>query len=205
MGTREWNEYCRRVFTLLMRETGWADFCFPGGGQSDRAVSDCRIALEHQYGEVSRERLVDFCVCQGYALSGYGPEYRRRWKVVHSFGKKAISRFLQSHAGRRYYEDRWLKDNGISRHVLLACIADRSTHPFSCFVYPEYEDHTKSRLLSTDAGFAICGLSTLLWTPFSPVCKKCKRSEACRKRTEKCFPELYRIRLEAWQRKGGGR
>lgn len=172
---------------------------------AERTVSFCLAALEHQYGELNEERLVDFCICQGYALSGYGVEYHPRWKVSHSFGKKAFSRFLGDHAGCRYYENRWLKENGISRCALQASIADRSSHPFRRFIYPEYEDHTKSRLLSTDAGFAVCGLSTLLWTPFSPACQKCRQGESCRKRTERCFPELYRLRLEAWQRKGSER
>lgn len=205
MENQEWNNKCRRAFTLLMHETGWKNFNFPGGGLSERAVSTCLVVLEQQYGELNEERLVDFCVCQGYALSGYGPEYHQRWKVSHSFGRKAISRFFESHAGRRYYENRWLKEYGVSRCALQASIADRSAHPFQRFIYPEYEDHTKLRLLSTDAGFAVCGLSTLLWTPFSPACQKCLQSESCRKRTERCFPELYRLRLEAWQRKGGGR
>lgn len=200
MANREWNNKCRRVFTLLMHGTGWKDFSFPGGGMAERAVSGCLAALEQQYGALSEERLVDFCVCQVYALSGYGPGYRPRWKVSHSFGKKAISRFGGSHAGCRYYENRWLQENGVSRCVLQAAITGRSTHPFLRFIYPEYEDHTKLRLLSTDAGFAVCGLSTLLWTPFSPACRKCLQSESCRKRTERCFPELYRLRLEAWQR-----
>lgn len=204
MVSQGWNDKCRRVFTLLMHETGWEDFSFPGGGLSERAVSVCLARLEQQCGGLNEERLVDFCVCQGYALSGYGVAYHYRWKVSHSFGKKAISRFFESHAGRRYYENRWLKENGVSRCALQAGITDRSTHPFRRFIYPEYEDHTKLRLLSTDAGFAVCGLSTLLWTPFSPACQKCLHSESCRRRTEKCFPELYRLRLEAWQRKGVG-
>lgn len=172
---------------------------------AERAVSTCLAALEKQYGELNEERLVDFCICQAYALSGYGQEYHSRWKVSHSFGKKALGRFRGNHAGCRYYENLWLQENGVSRYTLQASIADRSIHPFRCFIYPEYEDHTKSRLLSTDAGFAVCGLSTLLWTPFSPACQKCQQCESCRKRTERCFPELYRLRLEAWQRKEKGR
>ena len=193
MEKRERNNKCRRVFTLLMHETGWKDFIFPRGGLSERTVSSCLAVLEQHYGEL------------GYALNSYGVAYHCRWKVSHSFGKKAIMRFFESHAGRRYYENRWLKENGVSRCALQASIADRSTHPFQRFIYPEYEDHTKLRLLSTDAGFAVCGLSTLLWTPFSPACRKCQQSESCRQRTERCFPELYRLRLEAWERKGGKR
>lgn len=201
MGKPGKNEYCRRIFTLLMRQTGWKGFSFPGGGLSSRTVSNCLEALQKQYGEIGPERLVDFCVCQGYAISGYGEEYYCRWKVAHSFGSKAISRFTKSNAARRYYEDCWLKEYGLSRSALLICIADRSAHPYQRFVYPEYEEHTKRRLLSTEAGYTVCALSTLLWTPFSPTCRVCKLADACQKRTKEVFPELYRIRCEAWRGK----
>lgn len=186
---------------MLMKQTGWADFNFPGGGLAEKAVKACFASLKKEYGEVSRERLVDFCVCQGYAMSGYGEEYHRRWKVTHSFGEKAVLRYGGSNKGRVYYENLWLKESGLSREGLAECITDRSLHPFSRFIYPEYEEHTKMRLLSTEAGYVICGLSTLLWTPFSPACLKCRLSGNCRKRTEKNFPELYRIRCERWQEK----
>lgn len=201
MGKPGKNECCRRIFTLLMRQTGWKGFSFPGGGLSDRTVSDCLDTLRKQYGEIGPERLVDFCVCQGYATSGYGEEYHRRWKVSHSFGGKAVSRFAGSNAARRYHEDCWLKEYGLSRSVLQACIADRSEHPYLRFIYPEYEEHTKRRLLSTRAGYAVCALSTLLWTPFSPACRACRSVNACRERTREVFPELYRIRCEEWRRK----
>lgn len=201
MGKPGKNERCRRVFTLLMRQAGWKDFCFPGGGLSERAVSGCLETLQKLYGEVGPERVVDFCVCQGYAISGYGEEYHNRWKVAHSFGNKAVSRFTKSNAARRYYEDCWLKEHGLSRNALLACIADRSEHPYHRFIYPEYEEHTKRRLLSTEAGYAVCALSTLLWTPFSPACRECKSEDDCQKRTKDIFPELYRIRCEEWREK----
>lgn len=186
-----------------MRQTGWQNFTFPGGGLSERTISACLITLQKLYGEVGSERLVDYCVCQGYAMSGYSANYQNQWKITHSFGNKAIVRFTKSNAGRRYYEDCWLKEHGLSRNVLLACIVDRSEHPYHRFIYPEYEDHTKHRLLSTEAGYTVCALSTLLWTPFSPVCRVCKLTNACQERTKEILPELYRIRCEAWREKGG--
>lgn len=200
MGKQVKNKDYRKVFTLLMRQTGWPEFCFPGGGQSERVLTLCMSALEVHYGEVSRERLVDFCVCQGYAMSGYGKEYFCRWKVNHSFGEKAIARFVKGNAGRRYYENGWLKEHGLSRDFLLASIGESKEHPYERFIYPEYEEHTKRRLLSSEAGYWVCGLSTLLWTPFSPACGECAFSLACQRRTQMCLAELYRIRLEAWQK-----
>lgn len=135
------------------------------------------------------------------AISGYDTAYRRKWNVSHSFGKKAIGRYLRSGKERRYREDRWLKSFGLSRHDLARAVEDRRSHPFGRFIYPEYEETTKRRLLSTEAGYLVCALSTLMWTPFSPSCSKCAKAEPCRRRTQARYPELYRIRCEAWRKK----
>ena len=66
---------------------------------------------------------------------------------------------------------------------------------------PEYEETTKRRQHSTEAGYLVCALSTLMWTPFSPSCSKCAKAEPCRRRTQARYPELYRIRCEAWRKK----
>ena len=67
----------------------------------------------------------------------------------HSFGKKAIGRYLRSGKERRYREDRWLKSFGLSRQDLVRAVEDRRRHPFGRFIYPEYEETTKRQLLST--------------------------------------------------------
>ena len=79
---------------------------------------------------------------------------------------------------------------------LLALIADRRKHPLYKFIFPQYEESTKSRALNTDVGYYICGQSTLLWTPFSVSCQQCVKAEACKQRTRQAYPELYRIRTE---------
>lgn len=201
MGRSEWINNCRRLFTHLVRAVLWADFTFPEGGRSERILGACFDMLSRNAGAVSPERLADFCICQVYAMSGYDAAYRRRWNVSHSFGEKAVSRYLKSGRQSRYYEDRWLKGFSLSRQGLSGLVQDRSRHPFERFIYPEYEETTKRRLLSTEAGYAVCGLSTLLWTPFSPTCRQCAHAGKCRCRTESRYPELYRIRHEAWNKK----
>lgn len=195
------NNCLRKVFTLLLRQSVWEDFKFPGGGLSDRILTDCHNTLEKRTGNLSPERLVDFCVCQVYFVSGCGKEYRQRWKVSHSFGQKAIQRF-DKNTKVRYYENRWLELYGLSRSALIALITDQSIHPFDRFIYPEYEEGTKRRLLSSEAGYAVCAFSTLLWTPFSPCCRACHSKELCRQRTREVFPELYRVRIDSWIKKG---
>lgn len=189
-----WRNNSRRLFTLLVRTTLWKDFVFPAGGRTDRVLDACFDALA----PVSAERLADFCVCQVHAISRYDTAYRRRWNITHSFGKRAVERYLHSNWQHRHHEDRWLKSFSLSRAGITALVEDRSRHPFGRFIYPEYEETTKRRLLSTEAGYAVCGMSTLLWTPFSPSCQRCAHAGRCRHRTAALYPELYRIRCEAW-------
>ncbi len=161
---------------------GVGGFCVPYRRQVGQATGMCFDGLCLEVVSVSAERLSDFCICQTYAISGYDTAYRRKWNVSHSFGKKAIGRYLRSGKERRYREDRWLKSFGLSRHELARAVEDRRSHPFWRFIYPEYEETTKRRLLSTEAGYLVCALSTLMWTPFSPSCSKCAKAEPCRRR-----------------------
>nr|DAP23305.1 MAG TPA: hypothetical protein [Caudoviricetes sp.] len=121
----------------------------------------------------------------------------------HSFGRKALERFARNTSTHRYWEDRWLKEHGLSRGGLLHEVRDRSQHPLAKFLYPEYEDATKCRRIGTEAGLYVCSLSTLLWTPLSPVCRECTMAEKCREMTCERYPELYRLRVE--HGKQGGR
>ena len=192
-----------RVFTYLMRRMVAPSFVFPGGGAATRSVVACVATLEERYGTLERERIVDFCICQVYALSRFGVEYLSRWRPSHSFGRKALERFADVSRAKRYWEDRWLTAGGVTRRDLVRQIEDRRRHPLYPFLYPEYEEATKRRLLSTEVGYYICGVSTLLWTPFSPSCQRCTLAAVCRKRTESLYGELYRIRVEEYRGKEG--
>lgn len=189
------------VFSILMRAAVAPVFTFPKGGVAMRAVRSCLEMLEDYYGEISPERIVDFCTCQVHAISRFDQAYLRRWKVTHSFGKKAMERFTGNKQMHRYYEDRWLQENKLSRSILLPLIRDRREHPLARYIFPEYEEPTKRRALSTSAGYYICGISTLLWTPFSPACQRCRHAESCIGRTQLNYPELYRIRVEEYNYK----
>lgn len=185
-----------QVFTIIMRHTVSPEFTFPGGGIAARYIANCTEQLEKEYSQLSRERIVDYCVCQIYAISRFSKEYMARWKVSHSFGEKAFVRFKGSKQVYKYYEDRWLHANGLSRRSLVESIQDKSKHPLYKYVYPDHEDRTKARACGTDSGYYICGISTLLWTPFSPICRKCIKANKCKERTKMMYPELYRLREE---------
>lgn len=198
MEKREWIEGGKRVFTQLVRDTIWEDFTMPNGGSTDRYIGECYDKLVHRYGTVSVERLVDFCIRQVYAISRFHNGYRKHWNVSHSFSKKAITRYIEPTKQIKIHEDRWLNCYGVSRIKYLSMIEDRSKHPLSIFIYPQYEEQTKRRWASEKLGYIICWNSTMMWTPFSPTCQICINAELCRMHTERVHHELYRIRCEAW-------
>lgn len=189
-----------KVFTFLMKRV-FPAFKFTGSAAAQRAVASCLGRLETS-GCPDTERVVDYCVCQAYAVSYFGEDYKSHWRVSHSFGKRAFRRFAGMKREVRYYQDQWLKRNELSREMLCELIRDRSCHPQAKFIYPQYEDRTKKRMLGTLLGYYICGASTLLWTPFSPVCTACPKAAACEQRTRTVYPELYRIRVAEFKATG---
>lgn len=198
---QEKSKQISRLFVLLVRLTVQSTFIMPGGRLAEKQIDDALDYLSKHYGEVGLERIVDYCVCQVYRISEFGADYLTKWKVSHSFGNKATTRFITRKPGQKYYEDKWLADFRLTREDLLSEIQERSTHPLFKFIYPDYEDATKRRALSSVVGYYICGASTLLWTPFSKVCRSCLKSEACKVRTQKLYPEIYRLRVAEYNRK----
>ena len=203
MERQSMNKYVGQVFSFLMKLV-YPSFVFPKGGAAQKSVNDCLNALQNKYSTLSRERIVDFCLCQVYTLSRFEKGYEKKWKASHSFGARATDRYFLQTPTHRRYQDRWLKENRLSRGMLHFLFQDRSKHPLYKFIYPEYEEGTKGRLLGTSAGFYICQVSTMLWTPFSPTCNKCTFVEECRKITQQKYFELYRIRVEEFNERGGG-
>lgn len=172
------------------------------GGIFITTMDKCLVELELAFGDdLSDDRIVDYCVCQAYAMSKFDASLINNWTVAHSFGKNAVARFKSTSKGLKFYEDKWLAQGELSRPNLKSLIANRKDHPHFKFLYPAHEDITKERMINTDYGYYICGHSTLLWTPFSPACQKCDRTEACKKRTIEQYPELYRIRIEEYATK----
>lgn len=186
-----------KVYTKIERKCLHPDFTFPGGGKVSREMETFTKLLLDKFGEVSDSRIVDYCVC----LAHYWRDLKRQWRPSFSFGPKAIQRYIDFKNGKRYFEDDWLKDHGLSRSYLESLIMDTSNHPLAKYVYMEAEEVTKSRAQKIGAYMTLCDKSTLLWSPFSPSCQKCEQVDKCRQYTNNIYPELYRIRLEKWQKK----
>ncbi len=205
METAAMSKWALQLVQLLASRCIDPTFRFPAGAAAQHTVAACMDALEREFAGVSRQRIVDFCVCQVYAMTFYKEgTLRQRWRVAHSFGAKALERFRRNEQRHRYWEDRWLAQHGIVRAQLVEMLRDRTQHPLAKFIYPEYEDRTKRRQAGSEAGLYICTRSTLLWTPFSPVCRACAMAVQCRTLEQRRYPELLRIREEQYG-KGGGR
>jgi hypothetical protein len=201
MEREESSRFVKHVFASLVRQTVSSGFRFPEGAAANRNVEACLRALEEKNGSLGRIRMVDFCICQVFALSRFGAHYLSgKWKAGHSFGKRALERFSATTSRSRYFEDRWLSRYGLSRCKIMEENRSRKEHPMFKFIYPEYEEATKKRMQGQEVGFYLCLVSTLLWTPFSPTCARCPEAEKCKVATERRYGELYRIRMEEYHK-----
>lgn len=185
------------VYTEIENKCLHPQFSFPGGGKVNREMETFIEQLQAEYGEISNSRIVDYCVCTAH----YWKDLKRAWRPNISFGKKAIQRFIEFKNGKKYYEDKWLKENNLSRPMLESLIIDTSNHPLSKYIYLEAEEQTKIRAQKLNMFTFLCIRSTLLWSPFSQACSSCTSRDRCKEETKNLYPELYRIRLEKWQKK----
>lgn len=198
--TKEKNEILISVFTFLMQRNIRKDFVFPSGRLTVKTMTSCMESLEKIYGWPSRERLTDYCICQVHVISNLPDSYIRRWNIRHSFGVKAVLRYRNNDSASHRQENYWLKKNGLSRAVLYEQFKCKKEHPLAKLIYPEYEEVTKRRMHSSEVGFYLCQLSTLLWTPFSQSCRTCRNEARCKEVTEAKYGELYRIRISEYSK-----
>lgn len=178
------------VYTEIFRRLVKPDFNIVKGGSNLKKISKFLELFEKEFGAITSERLVDFCVAIAFF-------YRdRKYQVGHLFTQSAINRMKSNARGTKFYEDRWLKKGKLSRISLVNMIKDKSSHPQAKYIYMPSEETTKQRMLNLEVGFTICQVSTLGWSPLSPTCQKCKFIEECKAETRKKFPELFRLRSE---------
>lgn len=180
-----------KVFTQIVTNLINPSFRFKNGGAPIRVVTQALTKLEAKYGNLSRERIVDYCVSSAYPFKNRGTE----WTINQAFGTKSIQRF-NTDKGLRFYENKWLASANMTREDLLALVIDRSQHPQARYIYLPMEEATKNRMLNKRTGYLICQSSTLGWSPESESCSRCMFVEECKIETENKFPEIYRLRIE---------
>lgn len=182
------------VYTEIIRRLIDPNFRFSKGGATIKKIAKFLDIFEHEFGAVTNERLVDFCVATAYLYKD------RAFTVGHLLGKAAVTRLKTKANGSKFYEDRWLSKAQLSRSQLVDMIKDRSEHPHAKYIFMASEEGTKMRMLNVDVGFTICQLSTLGWSPLSQACQLCNFVEDCKLETQRKYPELYRLRSEHGKR-----
>ena len=150
--------------------------------------------LEEQYGSVTDERIVDYCVFVAHRYRNSPTPSFKQW-----FGVSAMNLFYKRKSGLAYYEDKWLEGAGLTRGDLIRAIKSYQ-HPQAKYVYLEAEETTKQRMLNQKVGFVICQTSTLGWSPLSETCQSCNFVADCKVQTQEKYPEIYRLREEYEQR-----
>lgn len=181
------------VYTEIQKKLIDPTFRFSQGGDTIRTVSKFIDLFAKEFGSVTKERLVDFCVCTAYAYRER-PNYTYTIKQV--FGPASIKRMRQNSHGKKHFEDQWLFGAHLSREHLVGMITDRQEHPQAKYIYVEAEEPTKKRMLNQEVGYMLCQASTLGWSPMSEACSQCAFIGKCRQDTQTKYPELYRIRVE---------
>ena len=179
------------VYTEIERKTGSPTYKFPQGGAAIRTVSEFLKEMRKEYGALSIDRIVDYCI---FILHYYHDKDTR--PISHKFGKAAIKRFRETKVGKRWHEDMWLEKSDVCRSYFYGLAADKSLHPQAKYIHLPHEENTKQRLLNQEVGYLICQASTLGWSPLSGICSQCNFTDRCMKETEVKYPELYRLRVE---------
>ena len=179
------------VFTAIIHKLVSPTYRFPKGGAATRTIATFLDRMEHEFGAVTCERLVDACVTGAYTFRD-----RDDWPLKQVFGPSTIKRVKEHKRGQLFYQNQWLETGGLSRGALISMIKDRKEHPQAKLIYIKSEEASKKRQLNQKAGFLICQISTLGWSPKSEACQQCKFTEDCRRETERKYPEIYRLRVE---------
>lgn len=179
------------VFTAIITKLVDPTFRFSKGGATTKLLQKFLIRFEKEFGAITCERLVDFCVCAAYINRSRTPVI-----VQQAFGPQAILRLKEEKRGAKFYQNQWLETAGISRTTLINLIKDKKEHPHSKFIYIQSEENTKKRHLNQRVGYLICQASTLGWSPMSGACQRCLFVKQCQKETSRKYPEIFRLRIE---------
>ena len=186
------------VYTEIIRKLIDPSFKFPGGGMVDKKLSSFIKKFTNMCGgEFNTSRLVDYCVFQAHKNRNSTIQVSL---APNTFGNTALQKYQQmSSKQKTFAENKWLESAQLTRAYLNSLISNqKSEHPLAKFIYMESEESTKMRCMNTEVGLVICATSTLMWSPFSKTCQRCKNADTCQKQTALKYPELYRIRLKKY-------
>lgn len=179
------------VFTAIIKKLVDPSFKIKMGGATIRLLTTFLTNFEKEFGAVTEERLVDFCVSTAYRF-----RERKPILIKQVFGTASILKMKEQSRGMKFYQNQWLEAAGCTRETFINLIKDRKEHPQSKFIYVPSEENTKKRQLNYRIGYVLCQNSTLGWSPMSDACQHCNFVTDCQKETERKYPEIYRLRIE---------
>ena len=185
------------LFATISKKVYEEPYHLPGGGKNLSIVKNGLMLLEKEYGSLTEERIADYCIAMIHYRYKDGDTKFPTLNLI--FGKTSLERYLDFKAGKKYFEDMWLNDYGLSKSSLLSSISDCKEHPLSKYIYIESEEVTKKRSVANKFGVIFCNRTTTLFTPFSATCESCFDKEKCKRMTQEAYPELYRLRIEQWE------
>ena len=191
MERERWIKNTTIVFSEIVTKLMNPSFRFSKGGATIKTLDKFLDLFEKEFGAITQERLVDFCICTAYAYRD-----RDQWTIKQIFGPSSIKRMSENKHGTEYYQDKWLATRSLSRGYLISLIIDKSKHPLAKYIYMHSEENTKMRCHNQEIGYMICQNSTLGYSPLSEACKSCDFVEECKNATRTKYQELYRIRIE---------
>lgn len=189
----------RTIYTEIMRRLIDHEFAFPVGGKTNIQLSK----FIQQFtvfcgGQFNDERLVDYCVFQIH--KNRNGKFQKSL-ATNAFGQTAFNKYkTMAGKSKKYVEDKWMAEKQLDRTYLVRLIADKE-HPLAKYVYMPSEESTKRRFVNTETGLVLCGVSTLMWSPFSQTCGMCNNQSECKRITKEKYPELYRLRTEEYGKK----
>ncbi|MBR4589935.1 MAG: hypothetical protein IKO36_04650 [Bacteroidaceae bacterium] len=129
----------------------------------------------------------------------HNPAYSTTANVKSLFKEAAREKYIAFHNHTTmHFENQWLSIGNFSREEI--CNAWKHEHPYQGYVEMQADDEYKrNNQRYGDDCLMLCKTNTLMWSPASDVCARCKYIAQCKVETKKLHPELYRLRLK-WRK-----
>ena len=194
----------REMIEKLVRRTIDSKWKFTTSGAIALQLQQGLLKLPSLFGisNIDDERIVDYLVYQIYRLRS--SLKNKSWNYSFLFSISAMEKFKNQFlresgkSGMNYYINLWLEEAELSREKLAEMIADPKENPLRRMIYLPSEEPIKRRFLNSSDGLGLCQLSTTGWSPLSDCCGRCDNWVECGKLTAKKYPELMRLRKEAY-------
>ena len=191
----EWIKKTIIVYRAITKATIPNPQPFRGGEREKKMMMIVMGYLNNKFGGLTEDRIVDYCIAMVH--------YRKDMKNLYHtqvFSPSVMVRYAEFNYKKKYFENKWLAEHHLTREGLVNLIKDRQVHRFNRYLFMRSEESTKQRSVENWLGPMFCEQTTTLYSPFSPTCQECPFADQCQERTNQLYPEILRVRREAWAR-----